>query len=191
LAAGNNYNIYDEMRHDDQVKVVLSLKKDMAINSGWRIACDNEDIREFITDNLMHGMDQSLDTIMYDIMSSYDYGFSLSEPIYELKEGLYHWKSIKTRPPHTFRFDIDRFGNILSIIQNTSIGEFPHDQSKFVHNIYQPEFGNPYGRSDLRAAHDPWKAQVNHGTQRSNALPRYAKNHPEFNRFDDPGIGYR
>ena len=49
LCSGNNYNIYDEMIDDDQVKSVISIKKDMVVNTGWKISGDNEEVNEFIT----------------------------------------------------------------------------------------------------------------------------------------------
>jgi len=39
LVPGNNYRIYDEMLEDDQVKAVLSFKKDMVINTGLYYKC--------------------------------------------------------------------------------------------------------------------------------------------------------
>ena len=42
LARGNNYQIYDEMKHDDQVKSSISTKKDIVLSTGWEIKCENE-----------------------------------------------------------------------------------------------------------------------------------------------------
>lgn len=153
LSQSNSYRIYDEMRHDDQIKVVLSLKKDMVINSGWKIDCEDTKVREYLDRNLSSGMDRSLDDVMRDMLSSYDYGFSISEPVYEIADSLYRWKTIHTRPPHGFRFNLDRYGRIDTIVQNTDRGDLSFKTNDFIHHVYQHEFGNPYGRSDLRSAH--------------------------------------
>ena len=47
LCRGNNYKTYEEMRDDDQVKVALAFKKDIVVNSGWHILCDDEWVKEY------------------------------------------------------------------------------------------------------------------------------------------------
>lgn len=165
LVPGNDYKIYDEMLQDDQVKAVLHLKKSFVISSGWQIVCDDPEKAEWITDalkNINEGSDKetSIDEIFYDILSCYEYGFSLSERIFGLNDEMrYVYKDIKTRPPHSFRFEIDEKGTIMKVIQSTARGELAFNPQLFLHHIYQPTFGNPYGRSDLYAAYNPWKAK--------------------------------
>lgn len=165
LVRGNDYKIYDEMRDDDQIKVVLSLKKDFVVNTGWYIECENEEIKEFIEKNLNtleigDGLECTFDEVLRDMLTAYDYGFVLAEPIYQLgDENKYEYKTIKVRPPHTFRFEIDDKGNIEKITQSTSTGELQFKADTFLHYAYQQEYGNPYGKSDLKAAHTAWKAK--------------------------------
>jgi len=144
------------MRHDDQVKVALSLKKDLVLNSGWEIKCEVEEIRDFIVKALTLGMEIPIDEALRDMLSSYDYGFSLTEPVYQIVDGRYQPKGLKTRPPHSFRFEIDAKGQLLEIKQHTSREDKSFSPNIFIHHVYQPEFGNPYGKSDLRAAHPAW-----------------------------------
>ena len=164
LASGNNYAIYDEMIDDDQVKAALSVKKDMVVNTGWMINGDKPEVNDFITKTLENinidaDLENSFDDVLRDILSAYDYGFSLSEPVHQIKNGKVIYKSIRTRPPHSFRFHLDDKGNILSIEQATSIGDIQFKTNKFLHHVYQMEFGNPYGKSDLRAGYNAWKAK--------------------------------
>lgn len=165
LARGNNYEIYDEMRDDDQVKVAITVKKDMVVNSGWRIECESEEIAKEITDALRE-MEESgrLDMAFEDILramvsSAYELGFSMSEPVYRLDGGKYSYDTVKVRPPHSFRFIIDERGNIIEICQSTNRGDLKFQPEKFIHFAYQSDFGNPYGKSDLRSAYGPWKAK--------------------------------
>lgn len=165
LARGNNYKIYDDMKNDDQVKVAVSFKKDMVINTGWNFVCDNPQVKDFMTDALQdlestNDFDASFEDSLRDMCSSFDYGFSMTEPVYKLAGGLYNLASLKTRPPHGFLFDIDNRGNIVKIVQQTNEGALTFEPRTFMHHVYQTEFGNPYGKSDLRAAHDPWKAKA-------------------------------
>ncbi|TXH55076.1 MAG: DUF935 family protein [Desulfurellales bacterium] len=160
LAPANNYSTYDEMRHDDQVKAAISFKKDLVISPGWHIKCESQEIKEQIEQNLREGLRASFDDTLRDILSSFEYGFSLSEILYKRGDsGLIEVKDIKTRPPHTFEFHLNTKGDVEKIIQNAddTIGTFKPDY--FLHYIYQPEFGNPYGQSDLRAAFQAWKAK--------------------------------
>lgn len=158
------------MRDDDQVKAALSIKKDMVVNTGWTIKCEDDvppEVKEYLTESLKRinggpeGAGSSFEDVLRDILSAYDYGFSLSEPVYEFDdgEGLWCYKEIRTRPPHSFTFDIDEKGNIKAIKQLALSNEQPYEPKTFIHHVYQMEFGNPYGKSDLRAAFTPWKAK--------------------------------
>lgn len=166
LARGNNYNIYDEMRHDDAVKASLSLKKNFILCNGWEIECDNPEIKEELENEINNiNVDEPLDTtfndILRDILSSYDYGFSLAEPVYTLKNNKFSYRTVKVRPPHSFTFELDDRGNVLFVVQSTvEEGEKKLDPRIFLHHVYQPEFGNPYGISDLKAAYKAWKAKI-------------------------------
>ncbi|MHA1372451.1 MAG: phage portal protein family protein, partial [Promethearchaeota archaeon] len=161
LCYGNNYDVYDEIRIDDQVKAVMALKKAIVIGSGYTIECENEDIKKYLIDNLQNlsrnNLDCTFEEIINDILSFYDYGFSLSECVYKLVDGKYRIETIKVRPPHTFQFDVDSKGNVVRIIQSTDEGELELSTFNFMHIAYQMEYGNPYGLSDLKSTYTAWK----------------------------------
>lgn len=169
LCSGNSYRIYDEMRHDDQVKAAVALKKDFVINTGWTIKCEDEKVRDFVTQTLSNinqdnPCSQTFEDCLRDMLSAYEYGFSISELIYKLEDqgewaGKYIYNRMKTRPPHSFRFNLDKYGNVEKVVQSSSEGDLPLDPSKLLHHVYQQEFGNPYGQSDFRAAHLPYKVK--------------------------------
>lgn len=163
LASGNNYDIYDEMRRDDQVRAALSVKKNMVLSSGWHIVCDDEKIKEFVTESLKNSnskyLGETFESCLWDMLSAYDYGFSLAEVIYRLDGSLYNIDAVKVRPPHTFRFNIDDKGNVVTVEQTGKSGVIKFGPDKFLHFAVNPEFGNPYGNSDLVAAHPAYKAK--------------------------------
>lgn len=164
LCAGNNYDIYDEMIDDDQVKAVINIKKDMVLNTGWVINGESEKVNEFITEALENinrnsDIELTFDDSLRDILSSYEYGFSLTEPVYELEYGKYIYKYLKTRAPHSFKFYLDEKGKILNIEQDTPSKSIKFNPNVFIHHVYQPNFGNPYGKSDLRAAYPAYKSK--------------------------------
>lgn len=167
LCKGNSYRIYDEMQDDDQIKSALAVKKDMVVNTGWQVVCDDDIIKDFLTDALKR-INQAtgtgaggFDDALRDMLSSYAYGFSMTEPVYRLDTtaGLWTFSELRTRPPHSFRFPIDDRGDVTQVEQIGSDKTHTFGMDTFIHHAYQMEFGNPYGRSDLRAAHASWVAK--------------------------------
>src|SRR5262245_7975527 len=168
------------MRRDDQVKAALAFKKHAVITSGWRVSSpegknpDWEPTR-FVDWSLRH-LDPTevgsatLDADLYEILSCLDYGFSVTEKIWEPIE-VGPWKdyvglkALKTRAPTDIQFEQDQFGNLSpnGIVQpsNTVLpgGRLP--RSKFVIMSYQSQFSNAYGTSDLEAAYFPWWSKTN------------------------------
>lgn len=162
LAAGQ-YAIYDEMKDDDQVKAAMSIKKDMVINTGWQVVCDDETIKEELETSIeeinkgkFYG---GFDAFLRDVLSAYEYGFSMSEVLFKLEAGKYWPKSCAVKPPHSFEFDIDDFGDVTNVRQVGSSSRLDFKPGYFMHFAYQQEWGNPFGKSDLKAAHTPWKAK--------------------------------
>lgn len=148
------------MRKDDQIKAVLNIKKDVAINSGWVIECEEDQVRTYLEWNLREACDEPFEDSLRQIFSAYDYGFSITEPIFALDAGKYKLKSLRTRPPHSFRFDIDDYGDITTLTQSGTKGDQQLDIKKLIHYVYQPEFCNPFGTSDLLSAHSAWKMKL-------------------------------
>ncbi len=155
------------MQDDDQIKAALSVKKDMVVNTGWQIVSDDEIIKKFMTDTLKR-VNQStgtgaagFDDALRDMLSAYAYGFSLTEPVHRMDKETGWWAphELRTRPPHSFRFYIDDFGNVEYVEQSGNNKTNRFDPKLFIHHVYQMEFGNPYGRSDLRAAHTSYVAK--------------------------------
>ncbi len=160
LASSNSYKIYDEMKHDDQVKAAISFKKDLIVSSGWQIKCEDPEISKEIENNLRQDLRISFEDSLRDILSAFEYGFSLTEILWMRDDqGHVKVKDFKTRPPHTFEFHINEKGDVEKILQNTSSKAIDFKPDYFLHHVYQPEFGNPFGQSDLRAAHQAWKAK--------------------------------
>lgn len=163
LAHGQQYSVYDEMKDDDQVKAAMSTKKDMVINNGWQIVCKNKVIKKELEDSL-NGINKGklyggFDAFLRDVLSAYEYGFSMSEIVFKLEGGKYWPASCAVKPPHSFLFDIDDFGDVISVRQAGPIHENSFRPDYFLHFAYQQEWGNPFGKSDLKAAHTPWKAK--------------------------------
>ncbi len=159
-------DIYDKMRIDDQVKAVLTMKKYAILSTGWKIEAASEEkvdvqVRDFVHHCLTDGMTGSFDNDLLELLTAIDDGFSVTEQIYKkITQG--DWKGkmglrrLKTRAPHSWRFEPDDFGELKELIQMTDTGDNPLNPQKFIIYSYNKEFGNWYGNSDLRAAYRSW-----------------------------------
>lgn len=142
------YDLYDDMREDDQISAVLNLMKYIILSSEWEIDCDDEKISKQIEENF-NSLDEVFIKKLYNILSSLDYGFSLTEIILKQEDGKIVLDKLKTRMPHNFDFALDDYGNIINVIQSVKGDEIGLNIDKFIHFVYQGEFDNPYGRSAM------------------------------------------
>ena len=167
LVTRKGLRVFELMRNDDQIKAALTLKKQACISTGWQIQSpkgfDEDWEPKLFTEWVLGNLCCSLDQILFEIMSALDFGFSVSEKIWEIHEdgewaGSACITNIKTKHPQDFLFDIDPYGNIkpdgLKQLQMSKDVSLPID--KFIIWSYQKEFSNPYGKSDLEAAYRSW-----------------------------------
>jgi len=103
------------------------------------------------------------------ILTGRDFGFSLSTLKWGIiEEGPWAGKwgiiSIKTKPPFSYGFKRDEYGNLEAITHEKVVGgqeEFAKLKKWIIyaHDVGSV-FGSPYGRSQLRPAYDYWKALI-------------------------------
>jgi len=159
--------VYEKMKlTDDQVKACLFVKKNAVIHSGWEIQAAGEEKaqqeqKDYISYIIGDGLSGTFQNKLLDLQTCYEYGFSGTEIVpYVIDTGRFKGKygiqHMKTRPPHSFEFDQDDYGNVTTIKQHGPMGTIEIDPKWFIVYSYNQEFGNPYGNSDLRAAYRPW-----------------------------------
>lgn len=161
-----DYSIYQEMMKDDQVNICMRLKKDLVLGAGYGFHSEleeNKEIVEFLEHEFIdyHGL--TFSKALEDILSSYDFGFSISEKLFEIRDdGKLSIRSIKTRHPSSWRIYQDDFGNIEKFEQNTAKGFKDINPKALIHYTINEQFQNPFGQSDLRACYNAWftKRQV-------------------------------
>lgn len=156
-----DYSLYDEMLRDDQVSVAMQLKKDLVLCSGFDILPEGDDQDEIVNDlniALSEDPDWPFENMLEEIISSFEYGFSLSEKIFTYRDdGSLTLKAIKTRHPGSWEIETDKQGNIAEYRQiGTKSGTIVIPPENLIHFINRRKFQNPYGISDLRAAHQAW-----------------------------------
>lgn len=162
--------IYDQMRTDEQVKACLNLKKMALLGPGWSIepASDEDGDKEIaaFVDYVLRRLPGTLKSRLRKILSAVDYGFSVTEKVWEIiPDGPYAGKiglkALKTRRPHTWGFLTDEHGNILPDGLHQQLPGAPagYPVSKFIVYSYGADFDDAdswYGVSDLRAAYRSW-----------------------------------
>lgn len=154
----SDYSIYEEMLKDDQIEVCMNIKKDLILGSGWHIKSqheDDEDVRRCIEQCFNTHFDGCFEDALHEILSAYEFGFSVTEKTFKIVDGMLALKSLKTRHPVSWLFHQDKFGDVVRYEQQgTSFTNV--NPNAIIHFINQPKFGNPYGRSDLRSAYSAY-----------------------------------
>lgn len=159
-----DYSIYESMLVDDQVSVCMRLKKDLILGDGANILSQDEEQEEIIEDikqALFEDYEGNFVDDLEELLTSYDFGFSISEKIFKIREnsklGI---KSLKTRHPNSWLIYQDDYGNITKFEQKTNHGSIDVDRNSLIHIINDKRFQNPYGTSDLRSAYNAWIAKL-------------------------------
>ena len=158
-----DYSIYEDMCKDDQVSVCLNVKKDLIIGAGFDFV-PGEEGQEEIIDDLMFGLEDGTDTAfsekLDEIMTAYEFGFSLSEKIFKVVEnGKLALKDLRTRHPNSWKMYQDDKGNVTEYEQMTTAGNIKVNPKSLIHYINNPKFQNPFGNSDLRSCYAAWFAK--------------------------------
>jgi len=165
LVQKKGIKIYHQMRTDDQVTAAMKIKKLARLSTPWKITPYTKDQKDYdIADfvrSVLTSVGGTIEQDLFEILTAMDFGYSISEIIWEyIEKGKYKGKigikSIKTRKPDNFNFKTDIHDNLISIRQETGSVALEFDPKKFVVYSYMKEFDNYYGTSDLRAAYRAW-----------------------------------
>ena len=165
LVGKKGLEIYDDMLNDDMVKASLFVKKFSRLSTQWHIRPGTDDkkdieIAEFF-ERQLHNMPGTVLKMLLGMMTALDYGFSIMEKnLYYVKDGMDRGKvglsNIKSRKPHDFYIKQDKHSNITALTQMQGLTEVALPIEKFILLSWMPQWENPYGTSDLRAAYEPW-----------------------------------
>lgn len=159
------FKIYRSMLDDDQVKACLSFKKILVVGREFEIkpandSAEAQEIAKFVEWNLRTKLD--LKSIFYQTLTALDWGFSVGEKVWgtDLYEGERKIviEKIAHRDPEDIEISCDMHGNVKQFRQRNRwfSKEIDLPPEKILHFAHQTQFGNPYGRADLRAAYRPW-----------------------------------
>lgn len=171
LVSRQGLTIFDKMRRDDQVKASLAFKKYAALATSWEVVSpkgqpEEWEVAEFVRQNFndITSDERTFEDIMLEMLTSLDFGYSVSEKIYVEEGGTLWLRDLKTRKPHQIEFNQDEYGNLLEIRQNGTTGKggtLSVPREKVVLHVNQREFDNLYGCSDLESAYRAWVVKDN------------------------------
>ena len=188
------YVTYRRMQHDPQVKACLSTKKFAVLSRGWEIhpASDSPEdkaVAEFIRWTLADMKGSVLDAL-YSVMDALALGVSVTEINYKLLDSGPHkgklgLASLKAKNPEIFFFDVDSFLNLHAL---RIAGGMLLPPEKFLLYSYQPQYENPLGSSDLRAAYRAWFIKEQMLTWWAKFLEKFGI--PTVEGTFDPKAGY-
>jgi SPP1 gp7 family putative phage head morphogenesis protein len=168
LLGRKGYGIYDQMAVDEQVQAVLKFKRDAILSRQWdftferdtTLSTDEQKDRVELMKQLVSQMKGSFTDSMAYIMRAMRHGFSVNEKIFDMVEiqnvAYYACVELRAKPPYSFYFKTDAYGNLVDFGQNSGGQLRSLDMAKFVHYVCNPEEDCYYGRSELRAAYRSW-----------------------------------
>lgn len=193
LVSRKSLRVFDDMRNDDMVKAAMQLKKQFIVASGWDVESppgmpDDWEVTEFV-EQALYKIYDTFDNSLLQILTALDYGFSVTEKVFVNYDGKLWLKNLVTVAPHDIEFNVNEYGDILNITQRSNIrndiAQMP--LSKFVIFSWDSDFCNPYGNSDLTAAHRPYIMKLQAYNWLALMLERYGIP-PIFIHYDQEAI---
>ncbi len=149
------YQIYNDMRYDEQIKFCLLIKKLLILSAGWQLeeAPGGREEKEFVEANFAN-LEKSFSSILLEFLSAFDYGFSCAELIWkkDKTQSKIFLKDIKFKFPWNVEFKYDKYGNLTELWINRKKVKL----KKFVIYSFMSVFGNKAGESDLKASYAAW-----------------------------------
>ncbi|WP_176581332.1 phage portal protein family protein [Bacillus thuringiensis] len=151
-------DIFEKMLLDGQVRAAVEMIKLSATAKGFTITGDDEESRkyaEFILENF-ESIEGNLEDGIREIISAIVYGYSCTEKVFEYKDGAVRLKKLKTLDPKKVHVKTDKFGNIIWVEQRIGSKTIKIPREKILWYAYDKQFGNPYGKSNLRPIYKHW-----------------------------------
>lgn len=168
--------VFDSMMLDPQVKAALSFKVLSVLAGGWEVQSPDDqeakwEVTEFVR-NALSFFPGGWNSALKKMLRALRHGYSVLEKVYgEPESGPLQGKITLQRlvelKPHYIDFETDHSGLVTGVVQMPMpLSNGPRlgpvfSPLKFVHYVYDREFENPYGKSDLEAAYLPWWVKDN------------------------------
>ena len=164
----SSYDLYSEIARDSKVSGVEKIIRRTIFSADWDISYTNEDdknddIIEFIRENLKNIENDDFTNILKNLMDARIYGFKVAEKVFKYENNKMMLKYIKCFDSSYFDFQTDRYQNLIGVklfsgdtkTDDISIDDF---QEKFIHFVYPYiKDGNYYGTSAYYPLYETWR----------------------------------
>ena len=160
--------IYRKMLDDDQIEAALSVMHAAIVGRKWAFEVEDPDtqqeIADVLTHNLLHSMKGTLRDVVLAMLTARVEGFAMLEQAFATfqMDGKTWWglDEIKLRPPESFYFEVDFYGNITKLLQEQMENTREElDITRFIHYVHRPDLDRHYGRSALLGAYPHYFAK--------------------------------
>lgn len=171
--------IYEEMLLDPMVAASLDLLKYAALSLGWSVS-PGEDSRKgrMVAEEvqeILQNFPGGFTEFLYAISSAIEYGYSITELIWETSERLWVPKAWVPLPQPLYGFRLDEETGrpiaVVPLIRQLEGQDYPLEG--FVIMVWNSRFGSPYGRSQLVRAYEAWWIKQLLRRMRNTTLDRY------------------
>lgn len=150
---GESIDIYRSMMLDGRIKSLLTLRKTAVLNNNWRVVAGDEG-SERIAEGIREALQRrNLYHEMLEMLSAVDFGFSVTEVVWELRAGWWMPAALKSRKQERFRFSPSG-----ELVYAGPYGERKLTEPyKFIVHRHDPQPENPYGEPVLKQCYWPYK----------------------------------
>lgn len=142
---GQNYEIYDELLRDDQVKSTFQQRRSGLTSKSWHIepasdSAEDKAAADFIQEQLEKiGFDDITDKMLYGVF----YGHAVAEIMWEMDGGKVGLADIKVRDRSRFKYDRKR--RLFLIDSNNPNGKKMPERKFWTYSVGASHSDNPYG----------------------------------------------
>ncbi|MBI3584208.1 MAG: DUF935 family protein [Nitrospinae bacterium] len=151
---GESLEIYQKMLLDARIFSLLEIRKSEVLNFPFYVLPGGETPRDKEIANFVSKTIKSLNLYqeLKELLSALEFGFSLSEVVWELRNGKWIPLSLKSRKNERFNFKTDGTPILITPSGRQELKE-PY---KFIVHRHNPQAENPYGNSVLKQCYWPW-----------------------------------
>lgn len=169
LLRKHGYEVYERMLTDAHVKACFNLKRWGVLSVPWRLepADESPDAQRTYEFTLytLQTMQGGVFSLLWRVLDALAKGVSILEKLYAYRveppyAGLWTLRGFKAKNPALFRFEVDAYRNLQSLVLYAPSGErLTLPREKFIVYAYSPRYESPAGESDLRAAYRAWRSK--------------------------------
>ena len=155
---------YTEMGNHPRIESILSAFNLPLQAADFRIDCEDEKAKMFLEDQLglSEKSERNFSEILVEVLGFHQYGFSLYEQGWGIKDGMVNLDSFGFRSQETvYEFLVDRndmFNGVIQYVQGGGRTRTEIPGENLTNFTYRKKGVNYWGRSLLRAAYEPWYA---------------------------------